>query len=127
MSLETLSLGFSHPRSFQPRCKFRLLETYPFYHQLEQEKTLKMRLSKLFFPLFTATYTGAASIKDRQLPQSDPRVMQYRIFGDEGCNANNRGFYTIDMSETMQCRQIDQDPAVQSVLLEQSAPGCTCK
>ncbi|KAI0172803.1 hypothetical protein GGR52DRAFT_572621 [Hypoxylon sp. FL1284] len=70
--------------------------------------------------------TATASV----MPRDGPRLAQLRVFGDAGCKEQNYGFYTVDKSESNQCRSFTDVPtAVKSVNLEQmnypAANGCS--
>ncbi|KAK5636441.1 hypothetical protein RRF57_012153 [Xylaria bambusicola] len=82
-----------------------------------------------FTTLIVAAATMALGTNAAALRRDGARLAQFRIFGADGCNALNYGFYTVDYTDIGVCNVITADPsAVESVNLEVLTPaaaGCT--
>lgn len=85
-----------------------------------------------FTTLITAVATFAVGTTNGAAVRRDgARLAQFRVFGAEGCQDLNYGFYTVDYSDIGICTALTTDPsAVKSVNLEVTttdAAGCTRK
>ncbi|KAI1437808.1 hypothetical protein GGR50DRAFT_643002 [Xylaria sp. CBS 124048] len=76
----------------------------------------------------TALATGINAAAFPRQP-ANPRLAQFRIFGKQGCSAENDGFYTVDKSDVGNCGTlVDEVSSVHLELLNSpAADGCSVR